>query len=174
MNNSSNAFWKVVIYYGLITALISMILKLILYIADVRFYSWLHLIPILVLLGGQIWSAKVFRDIYNEGVSSFAQIFGITILVGLLISLLTSGFSLALYELDSSYLTVAVRNLKEMLEQAYEMGNLSRERYQESLTQIGTMMKPLPIAIGLMVRYTIANIVFSLLIALFIKKEKLD
>ncbi len=162
--------WKMSLNYGLIVGGILIIFNLVIYLFDaLSRESYLNLFNYAILLGGIIWGAKTYRDIYNEGYSTYSEAFGSGFLVGLFSTILLSIFWYILYKLDPALIENIILQTEE---QMYESSELSDSEIEQAISMTRRFTTPFIIAITSLIWTTIINLVLSLIVAIFIKREK--
>lgn len=173
MEDTTNkgSVWKTGLNYGLITGLVIIIYMLLTYLLDVERKSYLNMLPYVFFIGGIIWGSKTHRDINNNGYSTYSQALGSGFIVALFASLLVGIFTYILYKADPALMNELIAQQEDELIKAYEEGEINMDQYEQSLEFFRYIFTPAVIAIMSFVTNILINLLFSLIIALFIKRE---
>lgn len=168
---NKGSVWKTGLNYGLITGLVIIIYMLLTYLLEVDRKSYLNMLPYVFFIGGIIWGSKTHRDINNNGYSTYSQALGSGFIVALFASLLVGIFTWVLYKADPALVIDLIAEQEEELVKIYEEGEINMEQYEQSLEFFKYIFTPGIIALMSFVTNVLVNLLFSLIIALFIKRE---
>lgn len=169
MEQNKPQMWKVILNYGLITSVIIIIYSLILYVTGMlEKQTYLNLLVFLILLGGIIWSTKSFRDINNNGLCTYGQAFTVGFFVGFIAVFIYAVFNFFLYKFDPLLVENMIQRYQDML---YETTDYSVEEIEEKVEQTRKLTSAFTIMIGTFIQATVINLVMSLIVAVFIRRE---
>jgi hypothetical protein len=168
-NRPSNA--KVALNNGIILGTALILFSLLLYILDVPYTSKASWISYIIIVIGAVLAIKQWRDKYNDGYLSYGGAFSngfLTLLfAGILASVWTGIFFsvIAPGEID--------KIIEATEEQMYQRNpNMSDSDLEMAMSWTRMMMKPWLMAIWGILGNTIAGLIISLIVAIFMKKEK--
>jgi len=168
----NTSVWKTGINYGLVTGLIVVIFMLITYLFEVDRKSYINLLPYIFFIGGIIWGSKTYRDIGNNGYCTYGQALGAGFIVALFASLIVAVFTFFLYYSDTALLNDLIRSQEEELVKSYENGVITLEQYDQTIEFFRFLFTPVLIAIMGFVSNILVNLIFALIVAIFVKKEQ--
>lgn len=168
METKKGTIWKVALNYGLITGALLIIFSLIMYLLEIERESYINLLIYAFLLGGIIWGSKTYRDLYHNGFSTYGMAFGSAFLVGLIASILHTIMIFLLYKLDPSLIDDILLKSEEAI---YENNQLSTAEMDAAIEWTKKFNTPTIIAVFSLIWTTVINLVMSLIVAVFIKKE---
>ncbi len=169
MEEKTGSVWKVALNYGLITGAMLIIFTLIMYLLEIDRESSLNLLIYAFLLGGIIWGSKTYRDIYRGGFCTYGQAFTSGFLVGLVGTILFSLMMFFLFKFDAALVEKMILQAEEKI---YENPRLTSDAQIESALEWARKFStPAMIGISTFLWTTVVNLVMSLIIAIFIKKE---
>ncbi len=155
--------------YGLIAAVILIVLDLVFYVLDLPRESYIRFVAYLVFIGGIIWAAKSYRDIHSDGMISLGKSFSIGFMTGLF-----AAFFVALYTFiflkyfDPSVITEAMEMAEDRM---LDNPSLSDEQIDQALAMTKRFMNPLMMALMGFIWNIVIVAVISLIASIFIKKE---
>ncbi len=168
-NRPSNA--KVALNNGIIVGAALIIYSLLLYILEVPYTSKASWVSYLILIIGAVLGIKQWRDKYNSGYVSYGGAFSngfLTLLfAGILASVWTGIFFgvIAPGEID--------KLIEAAEEQMYQRNpNMSDSDFEMAMSWTRIMMQPWLMAFWGILGNTIAGLIISLIVAIFMKKEK--
>jgi ABC-type phosphate/phosphonate transport system permease subunit len=171
MEEKSTPIWKVSLNFGLIAGVIVIIFQLIIYLLDLKNpedYKWINIIPYLVIIGGMIWANLTFRDVHNNGLSTYGECFKTAFFTGLFASILVSVYVFVLGSLDDSIMKEALSKAEESM---YEQ-NLTDAQIDQAMKVSRFFVKPIISALSTLIVNVIVSAILSLVISLFTKREQ--
>ncbi len=169
MQQNRSQMWKVILNYGIITGAIIIIYSLILYVTGtLENQTYLNLLVFLVLLGGIIWSTKSFRDINNNGLSTYGQAFTVGFFVGLIAIAIYAIFNYLLYKFDPLLIDNMLKRYEDML---YETNKYTMDEIKEKVEQTAQYTSAFTIMIGTFIQTVVINLFMALIVAVFIRRE---
>ncbi|MDZ7740564.1 MAG: DUF4199 domain-containing protein [Bacteroidota bacterium] len=170
MEENKTPAWKVSLNFGLITGVVVIIFQLLLYVFDLdtaEDYKILNLLPYAFIIGGMIWASLSYRDLHNNGLSSYGESFKTAFLTGLFASILISIYVVLISSIDES---IAREALLRAEEQMYEK-NMTDEQINQAMQFTRFVVKPAVSAVMALIVNTILSVIFALVISLFTKRE---
>lgn len=170
MEENKTPAWKVSLNFGLIAGVVVIIFQLLLYVLDLdtaEEYKALNLLPYAFIIGGMIWASLSYRDLHNNGLSTYGESFKTAFLTGLFASVLISIYVFLIGSIDDS---IAKEALLRAEEQMYEQ-DLSEEQINQGLKFTQFVVKPAVSAVMALIINTILSVVFALIISIFTKRE---
>jgi uncharacterized membrane-anchored protein len=154
--------------HGVFLGLALILVQTIFYLADIRFDSGIGYLSYLVLIGGLFISIKAYRDQFNEGFVSYGRAVGYGVLVALLAGVISSVFTFVLYEfIDQNLID------KLLLESENKMieSGLDGEQLDIAMEMNKKVITPGFLTVMGILGQTFMGLVFSLVLAVFLKKE---
>lgn len=164
---------KMSLYYGLIVGGLIILLSLILYIFDVDRESYLTSIQYLILLGGIIWGAKTYRDLYLDGNITYGKSFTVGFMIGLYASIISSIYIFLFFQyFDPGMITEIVNTAEENI--LKRKPNISDAELEMALKYTAKFSTPIIMAIWVFVANVIVSVILSLIVSIFIKRENVQ
>ena len=149
------------------TALV--IFSLILYMAGLIFSKGLSYFSWLILIGGIVWGIKSYKD-QQQGFISYGRALGVGMLTVLFASIIAALFNYILYAyIDPSLVEKSIEMARN---QMVEKGTLSDEQIELGLSMTKKLMQPGFMALMTVFGSGFMGLIFSLIIAAFMKNEK--
>lgn len=156
--------------FGLLTGLALIVFTLILYLAGVGDKSPVHFISLVIYIGMIYWGITNIRDRQLEGVMSYGKAFGTGFWITLFTAILVGVFAFFyLKYIDTAALTRAMTAAENKILAANP--NISDADLDKALSMAKTFSTPTFSAIGQFVGNLLIGTVFSLIIAIFAKRE---
>ena len=122
--------FKASLIYGAIVGLASIVFGLILYFIGQSLETWAMIASTVLFVGLIVVSLVMFKKEYGKGFASFGRLVLVSFLVGIVASILSAGFSFALFEMDEGYLQDTKYFAIEKMDKQMEKMDA---RYQEKL-----------------------------------------
>lgn len=171
MENKDQGMLKPALYYGLLTAVVLMIITLMFYMLGQsanRVQNWIGYV---VMIGGLFYGIKSFRDQHRGGFISYGQSLGFGTMIGLFIGLITGVFVFVFYQY------IAPDAIAEMLVAAEEKmlqtnPNMTDQEYDIAIKAASMFMKPSLMAVLGVIGSVFMCFIFSLILSIFLKKEE--
>ncbi len=166
-------FWQNVLKYGLIYALISIVITLVYYIFDVNIMSTsvsitTFVITFVILLAIFIISVKQYRNQGLDGKITFLRAFLHTLAIGVIGGVVIGLFNYIFYAyIAPEYLASQVEPFIEMMEKF----NLPEEAMDEAISKFEESIQPLRMLRSQLTSSLILSAVIGLFIGVFIKKD---
>ncbi|MBN2638642.1 MAG: DUF4199 domain-containing protein [Bacteroidales bacterium] len=156
--------------YGLLTGLAMIVFSLILYLAGVNYKSLWNLINYLILIVGIYWGMDSIRKEILGNVMSYGKAFVTGLWIVLFAILLSSIFSyIFLSYIDPSILTNALSDAQDKILAANP--NISDADLDKAMNMAKKFTTPAFSAITGFIWNVIVGTIFSLIIAIFAKRE---
>lgn len=168
MNNQTSTA-RVALKWGLITGISLVLYSTILYTLDQTTNRGLSLIIYGILIVGLILGMRDYRTA-NEGYMSFGDGVGLGALLSAIAGFLSSLFSVFYTQvIDPGFQERVTEQVREQLE---EQGNMSDEQVDQAVEMMQKFQSPgITFAVGIFMTILI-GVIFSLVIAAFIRKNK--
>mgnify|MGYP002397399926 FL=1 len=162
---------KTILIYGSIFSLAVILMSVIAYVFDLsesKAFGW---VSVLVFIAALVFMQKTYRDNYYNGFASYGKLYGGTVLMMVVASIIIYIYTYVFYKV------IAPEQIDKMLEVAranlYENDQLSSEQINQSY-QFMTKYVFTPMAMSLtgMITTFLEGLVFSLITCIFIKKKQ--
>ncbi|HDO06394.1 MAG TPA: DUF4199 domain-containing protein [Bacteroidetes bacterium] len=156
--------------FGLLTGLAMIVYTLIMYLAGVDMHSSWNLIGYLFFVGGMYWGISNIREKQLEGVMSYGKAFGVGFWIAFFVAILLGIFTFFyLKYIDTAALTNGISEAEDKI--LASNPNISDQDLQKALDMVKMFATPVLRAITGFIWYIIAGTIFSLIIAIFAKRE---
>lgn len=166
----SKPILKTWLNYGLITAVVVIVLDLVFYVLELPRESYIRLIAYLVYIGGIIWAAKSYRDIHSGGLISYGKSFSIGFMTSLFAAIIVSIYTFIFVKfIDPSVITASIEATENTL---LDNPDLSDEQIDNMIEMSTRFMNPPMMAIMALIWTTFVMTIASLVVSIFIKKEE--
>ena len=173
MEEKKASYGKMSLYYGLVVGGLMILLSLILYIFDVGRESYLNSIQYLILLGGIIWGAKTYRDLYLDGNITYGKSFSVGFMIGLFASIISSIYIFLFFQyFDPGMLTEILNSAEQKILETNP--NISDADLEMALKISAKFSTPVMIAVWAFVANVIVSVIISLIVSIFIKKDNVQ
>lgn len=154
---------------GAILGVALVIFSLILYMTGLIFSKGLNYISWLILVGGIVLGMKSYRD-QQQGFISYGRALGVGMLTVLFASIIAALFNYILYAfIDPSLIEKSIEMARN---QMVEKGTLSDEQIEMGLNMTKKIMQPGIMSLMTILGSGFMGLIFSLIIAAFMKNEK--
>lgn len=150
---------------GFFTGLALVVLLTILYLAGTGTSSGLNNLSYLILAISLFLSARNFRDQLHGGFISYGRTLGYSVLVSLFAAILPAFFTFVLYKYID---TGAYEQLMLEMEEQYDQMGMTEQQIEMAMKG----SNPLFMAFGIVFGYTLVGFIFSLIISIFVKRER--
>jgi hypothetical protein len=156
--------------YGVGTGIGLIVFSLIMYVANLYMNQTLGYLAYIIMIGGMIVGSLQYRKVQLKGFMTYGQAFSTNFLIGLFASII----SIIFFFFYMKYINTGF--LQEMLEMTRhkmeaKAGNMSQEQMDQALAMTERFMTPVWMVIWGFLAYTFFAAIFSLIIALFVKKK---
>ncbi len=156
--------------FGLLTGLAMIVYTLIMYLVGVNMHSSWNLIGYLFLLGGIYWGMSNIREKQLDGVMSYGKAFGVGFWIAFFAALLLGIFTFFyLKYVNTAALANGISEAENKI--LASNPNISDQALQKALDMVKMFATPVLSAITGFIGYLIAGTIFSLIIAIFAKRE---
>ncbi len=156
--------------FGLLTGLAMVVYTLILYLAGVDMHSYWNLFNYVLFVGGLYWGMSSIREKQLEGVMSYGKAFGTGFLITLFAAILLAIFAyFYLQYINPSALAKASAEAENKI--LASNPNISDADLQKALDMVKIFTNPFMSAVTQFISNLIAGTIFSLIIAIFAKRE---
>ncbi|HKK61061.1 MAG TPA: DUF4199 domain-containing protein [Bacteroidales bacterium] len=126
--NGKVPVFKASLIYGAIVGIISGLIALILYFINQSLETWSMIASPLIFVILIVGALIMFRKEYGNGYAKFKQLVLVSFLVGIIAGIISSTFTIVLFEIDESYLQDTKYFAIERMDQQMEKMDA---RYQE-------------------------------------------
>ena len=158
------------VQFGLLTGLAMVVYTLILYLAGVDLHSYWNLFSYILFIGGLYWGMSSIREKQLEGVMSYGKAFGTGFLITLFAAILLAIFAyFYLQYINPSALAKASAEAENKI--LASNPNISDADLQKALDMVKIFTNPIMSAVTQFISNLIAGTIFSLIIAIFAKRE---
>ena len=154
--------------HGFFLGFALVVMQTIFYLADIKTDSALGYLSYIILFGGLFLSVRNYRDELNNGFISYGRSVGYGVVVSLMAGIISSAFVFILYQyIDVTFVDRMLIEAETQLEEQ----NLSPEQLEMAMEINQKMFTPLVIALMSILGYVFMGTIFSLVVAVFLKKE---
>ncbi len=169
MEEKSTSVWKISMNYGAILGLVLIIYSVILYVFDLTTSTPAGLGRTVFLIAGLIMGMKAYRDKVLNGNMSYGQALGFGVLMALFASVLLGFYMYLLYALIDPGLMEREFSIAE--EKLLNKG-MSADQIETQMNMARKFASPALSAIGTLFGITFWGFLLSLIISIFMKKDK--
>ncbi len=155
--------------FGLATGLSMIVFSLILYLAGVDIKSYWNLFGYILFVGGLYWGMTSIREKQLEGVMTYGKAFGTGFWITVFAAILLGIF--AFFYLKYINPSVLADKLTEIQNKMASNSNISNADLQKYMDWAEKFSTPLVSAITGFLSYLVSGTIFSLIIAIFAKRE---
>lgn len=160
--------WKSNLTNGLILGLIGIVYSLVMYFLDLSTNKTLGYIFFVIQIVVMFFLVKSYRDNYMHGMITFGQAVGAGVVICLIYAIIMAVFSYILYAFIDTGLTA---KLIAISEEAGLKKGYTQEQVDLGMKFTRKIMTPAFISIMSIVSNMFFGTIFSLLVAIFVKKE---
>ncbi len=156
--------------FGLLTGLAMVVYTLVLYLAGVDMHSYWNLLSYVLFIGGLLWGITSIREKQLEGVMSYGKAFGIGFWITLFAAIVLGIFAyFYLKDINPGALADATAKAEDKI--LASNPNISDADLQKALGMVKVFTNPIMSAVIQFISNLIAGTIFSLIIAIFAKRE---
>jgi Protein of unknown function (DUF4199) len=172
METKPRSLFNNALIYGLITAAISIVFSILMYIMDVPYKSPVMYFSFVILLAGIIYGTLQYRNTYLGGYITFSKAFLSGFIIVMVAAIIAAIYSYVfLTFIDPSYLErIIAQALEETETKMLEQG-LSDEQIEPGLAMTRKFMSPAMMSVFSVLGSALFGAILSLLSAAFLKKE---
>ncbi|MFC2087202.1 DUF4199 domain-containing protein [Bacteroidota bacterium] len=156
--------------YGAILGVTLIALTLLLYLVNRSFSKSFNWVEYLIIISVITIGTKSLRDKEMGGAISFTQALGSGILISFFGSIFVAFFTYVLYVIIDPGLLEELFEFNEELMQ--EQGKFSEEKIEYRMNIMRETITPLRLSLFVIPVYTFVGFLLSLLVSIFLKKEK--
>jgi hypothetical protein len=170
MEEKQNSLGLHTLIYGVCTGIGLIIFTLFMYVANLYMNQTLGYLAFLILIAGMVYGSLQYRKVQLKGFMTYGQAFSANFLIGLFASLI----SIIFFFFYIKYINTGM--LEELLAQVRtkmeaKSGSMSQEQMDQAMAMTEKFMKPVWMVVWGFLGYAFWTAVFSLIIAIFIKKK---
>lgn len=166
MSDQPVSIWKSTMQSGAVIAMLMIIFLLITYIGGLTTNKALSYVSYLILFGGMYWGMKTYRT-QSGGYVSYGKSFQSGVLVSLFAGIIISFATYILYMLDPGLSETVMQEAENTL---LENG-ISEDMVEMQMDMVRKMMTPMMMFWMGLLGYILLGLVFSVIAAIFVKKE---
>jgi len=156
--------------FGLLTGLAMVVYTLVLYLAGVDMHSYWNLLSYVFFIGGLLWGITSIREKQLEGVMSYGKAFGTGFWITLFVAIVLGIFAyFYLKDINPGALADATAKAEDKI--LASNPNISDADLQKALGMVKVFTNPIMSAVTQLISNLIAGTIFSLIIAIFAKRE---
>lgn len=154
---------------GAILGVVLVIFSLVIYMTNLTYVTGIGYISYLFIIGGIVLGIKNYRDQEQQGFISYSQALGAGMLTVMFASIIVAVFVYLLYSvIDPGLIEKGIEVARENMAKK----NLNDEQVELAINMTKKFMSPGFIVIFTILGYAILGLIFSLIAAAFMKKEK--
>ncbi|VAW28992.1 hypothetical protein MNBD_BACTEROID07-1326 [hydrothermal vent metagenome] len=156
--------------FGLLTGLAMVVYTLVLYLAGVDVHSYWNLLSYAFFIGGLLWGITSIREKQLEGVMSYGKAFGTGFWITLFVAIVLGIFAyFYLKDINPGALADATAKAEDKI--LASNPDISDADLQKALGMVKVFTNPIMSAVTQLISNLIAGTIFSLIIAIFAKRE---
>jgi len=167
--NVKAPFWKPAFIYGAIMGAVSVFVSLVFYFLGLTAVSWTQWASIIISLGVLVYVLLAYRKEHLGGFASFKQIFLMALMVGVISSIISSVFSLILFNMDPE-LIESIRIAAQ--EKIMNNPRIPESMYDSFFERMEKNFEPTRMFIQSMIGGIFGTAIIGLIAAAFIKREQ--
>ena len=157
--------------YGLLLGLALIVFSLIMFILNVGQHSKIQWISYLIMIGGLFWAMIAYRNKYSDGFISYGKAFGVgfwTILFAAIIASIYTYFYVT--RIDPALIENILSDAEDKI--LANSPDISDEDLENALHYTRMFTSPFMITIWGFIANVIFGTILSMIIAIFVKREK--
>jgi len=170
VENAKAPFWKPALIYGTILGVVGILFSLAFYFLNVLTAGWVNWVSFIITIAVLVYCLVAYRNEYLGGYGTFGQIFLMGLVIGIISSILSAGFTYVLYTAIDPGLLDKIRIVAE--EKIMNNARIPESMYDDIFERMETRMSVTRMTVMALTIGPIINAVFSLIIAAFVKKEE--
>jgi uncharacterized protein (UPF0333 family) len=156
--------------FGLLTGVAMVVYTLVLYLAGIDTHSSWNLINYLLFIVGLYWGIVTVREKYLGGVMSYGKAFGTGFWITLFVAIVLAIFAyFYLKDINPGALADATAKAEDKI--LASNPDISDEDLQKAMEMVKAFTTPAMSAVMQLISNLIAGTIFSLIIAIFAKRE---
>jgi hypothetical protein len=154
--------------YGLYTSAGFILVSMLFYAFDVDRTGWINYLTFIILIIGIVIGTRVYRDKFSGGFLSYGRCLGSGVIISVIVGIIMSIFTYLFYQyFDPSEL----QKIIEAAEQNMVDKGMTDEQIDQAMVFSKKFMSPLGMSVSLIFGMAFWGSVFSLIIAIFLKKN---
>ena len=159
------------IYYALIVSAAMIVYGLIMYVAGLSLNKFTSYPSYLLMIAGMIMGTIAYRDKHNNRFLNYGKSFTSSFLIGLYASIIGAIWVFIFFKFIAPELLVQILE-KSKDEIMNKSPNLSEEQLQMQMSMVQKFVNPLMMVFWTLLGGAFYSAIFSLIIAIFVKKEE--
>lgn len=171
MENQSNSVNHVAMSYGLYMGLALILNSVIFYVMGSPFSNYCAYISYAILIGGIALAMRTYKENNSEAGVTYGRALGLGTLQSLFASVILAFFTFVLFKLVDN--TLIDKFLSSMEEQLLSRGT-PENQINAVISMYRKVMTPLTYSLGQILGITFMGFLFSLILAIFFKKQSTD
>lgn len=171
MENQSNSVNHMAMSYGLYMGLGLILNSVIFYVMGSPFSNYSGYISYAIIIGGIALSMRTYRDKNAEAGVTYGRALGLGTLQSLFASLILAFFTFVLFKLVDKTL---MDKLFAFTEEQLMHSGISEKQIDTMMSMSRKFTTPLTYSLGQIFTLTFMGFIFSLILAIFFKKEQTD
>ena len=171
MENQRNSVSPLAMSYGLYMGLALILNAVIFYVMGALFSQFFGYITYGIIIGGNILAMKTHREHNIESGVSYGRALGLGTLQALFASLIYAFFTFVLFKLVDKTL---IDKFLAFLEEQFVKSGISETQIDALMPMYRKFMTPVSYSFGQVLSVTFYGFLFSLVLAIFFKKQSTD
>ncbi len=171
MENQRNSVTPLAMSYGLYTGLALVLNLVIFYVMGTPFSSISGYISYAIIIAGIGWAMRTYREDHPEAGVSYGRALGLGTLLTLFASLILGFFTFVLFKLVDKTL---IEKLLTFMEEQFLRSGLSDTQTEAFMPLYKKVLTPVTYSLGMIFSITFNGFIFSLILAIFFKKQSTD
>lgn len=156
--------------YGVGTGLVLIVLSLILYVTNLYMNDVLRYLAYVIMLAGMVVGSLQYRKVQLKGFMTYGQAFSANFLIGLFATIVSViFFFFYLKYINTGLIEEIMAQVRTKMEA--KAGNMSQEQMDQAMMWTERFMTPVWMVVWGFLGYAFWAAIFSLVIAIFIKKK---
>ncbi len=168
MENQTNSVTPMAMSYGLYMGLALILNSVIFYINGTPFAHSSVYITYAILIGGTVWTMKIYRENHQDGGVTYGKALGLGTLQALFASLVFGFFTFVLFTLVDKTLS---EKFLSFLEEEFTRSGISESQIDTIMPMYRKFMSPAFYSFSQIFSITFYGFLFSLVVAIFFRKE---
>ena len=171
MENQSDSVTPMAMSYGLYMGLALILNSVIFYVIGTPFSNASGYISYAITFGGILWAMRTYGDNHQEAGLSYGQALGLGTLQSLFASLIVAFYSFVLFKLVDKNL---LDKLFGVMEEQILKSGVADSQTETIMAMYRKVLTPLTFSLGQILGVTFTGFIFSLILAIFFKKQSTD
>ncbi len=156
--------------WGLITGVVLIVFSLVMFLADLYMNKAVNWIGYVFLIAGMVYGTLEFRKKYTGGFLTFGKAFSSCFWIGLFAGIVsTIYFFVFIQYIHPGFINELMEQSRTTIMTANP--NMSDEDVERAVEMSSKFMSPVMMTIWGLVMYALMSAIFSLILAIFLKKE---